>query len=82
LLRCVSDIDFINKKIISPITKLNQNINVSNALSSNNRILYPKLSKKYNIDMLLPRRIQLKLTEERSLATKNIPKTVPEVNIN
>jgi len=44
--------------------------------------MYPKLAKKCKTDMLLPRRMQLKLAEERSILTKNIitPKTVPEVN--
>jgi len=79
----ISDIDFINMKILSPIEKLNENVNVSSALWSTSRILYPKLAKKCKTDMLLPRRLQLKLVEERSLMTKNTitPKTIPEVNI-
>jgi len=44
--------------------------------------MYPKFAKKCKLDMLLPRRMQLKLAEERSLMTKNTPKSVPEVNIN
>jgi len=45
--------------------------------------MYPKLAKKCKIDMLLPRRMQLKIAEERSIMTKNAitPKPVPEVNI-
>jgi len=44
--------------------------------------MYPKLAKKCKTDMLLPRRMQLKLAEERSILAKNTiaPKTVPEVN--
>jgi len=45
--------------------------------------MYPKLAKKCKTDMLLPRRMQLKLAEERSIMTKNTiaSKPVPEVNI-
>lgn len=69
-------------KILSPIDKLDENINISSTLCSTSRIMYPKLAKKCKTDMLLPRRMQLKLAEERSILTKNIitPKTVPEVN--
>ncbi|KAL4097583.1 hypothetical protein QTP88_022332 [Uroleucon formosanum] len=79
----VSDIDFINMKILSPIDKLDENINISSTLCSSSRIMYPKLAKKCKTDMLLPRRMQLKLGEERSIVTKNAstPKSVPEVNI-
>ncbi|XP_060876907.1 nucleosome-remodeling factor subunit NURF301 isoform X2 [Metopolophium dirhodum] len=76
----VSDIDFINMKILSPIDKLDENINISSTLCSSSRIMYPKLAKKCKTDMLLPRRMQLKLSEERSIVTKNAstPKPVPE----
>ncbi|CAI6343705.1 unnamed protein product [Macrosiphum euphorbiae] len=76
----VSDIDFINMKILSPIDKLDENIDISSTLCSSSRIMYPKLAKKCKTDMLLPRRMQLKLGEERSLVTKNAstPKPVPE----
>lgn len=69
-------------KILSPIDKLDENINISSTLCSTSRIMYPKLAKKCKTDMLLPRRMQLKLAEERSILTKNTiaPKTVPEVN--
>jgi len=70
-------------KILSPIDKLDENINISSTLCSSSRILYPKLAKKCKTDMLLPRRMQLKLAEERSIMTKNasIPKTISEVNM-
>lgn len=70
-------------KILSPIDKLDENINISSTLCSSSRIMYPKLAKKCKTDMLLPRRMQLKLGEERSIVTKNAstPKSVPEVNI-
>jgi len=70
-------------KILSPIDKLDENINISSTLCSSSRIMYPKLAKKCKTDMLLQRRMQLKLGEERSIETKNssTPKPVPEVNI-
>ncbi|XP_003241005.1 nucleosome-remodeling factor subunit NURF301 isoform X2 [Acyrthosiphon pisum] len=76
----VSDIDFINMKILLPIDKLDENINISSTLCSSSRIMYPKLAKKCKTDMLLPRRMQLKLSEERSIVTKNTstPKPVSE----
>ncbi|XP_015374966.1 PREDICTED: nucleosome-remodeling factor subunit NURF301-like isoform X3 [Diuraphis noxia] len=76
----VSDIDFINMKILSPIDKLDKNIDISSTLCSSSRILYPKLAKKCKTDMMLPRRMQLKLAEERSIMTKNAntPKPIPE----
>lgn len=58
-------------KILSPVDKLNENVNISNTLWSTSRILYPKLAKKCKTDLLLPRRMQLKLAEERSLMEKN-----------
>ncbi|XP_050054752.1 nucleosome-remodeling factor subunit NURF301 isoform X3 [Aphis gossypii] len=77
----VKDIDFINMKILSPIEKVDENINISSTLCSTSRIMYPKVAKKCKTDMLLPRRMQLKLAEERSILAKNTiaPKTVPEV---
>lgn len=70
-------------KILSPVNKLDENVNISTALWSTSRILYPKLGKKCKTDMLLPRRMQLKLAEERLLMTKNsiTPKPVSEVNL-
>lgn len=58
-------------KILSPVAKLDENVNISSALWAASRIVYPKLAKKCKSDMLLPRRMQLKLAEERSLMTKN-----------
>jgi len=70
-------------KILSPIDKLDENIDISSTLCSSSRILYPKLAKKCKTDMMLPRRMQLKLAEERSIMTKNTstPKPISEVNI-
>lgn len=71
-------------KILSPVDKLDENVNISTALWSTSRILYPKLAKKCKTDMLLPRRMQLKLAEERLLMMKNstTPKPVPKVKLN
>lgn len=68
-------------KILSPVDKLDENVNISSALWAASRIVYPKLAKKCKSDMLLPRRMQLKLAEERSLMMKNttIQKPVAEV---
>ncbi|VVC31946.1 Hypothetical protein CINCED_3A007015 [Cinara cedri] len=68
----VSDIDFVNMKILSPVNKLDVNVNISKALFSASRILYPKVAKKCKIDMLLLRRMQLKSAEEKSLTVKTI----------
>jgi len=66
-------------KILSPIVKLNENFNISNALCTSSRILYPKLAKKCKTDLLLSRRLQLKVAEEKSLLLKSTT-LVPEVN--
>jgi nucleosome-remodeling factor subunit BPTF len=78
-----SDVDVMNMKILSPVDKLDENVNISEALCTTSRILYPKLAKKCKTDMFLPRRMQLKLAEERSLMVKSAPtpKPIPEVNI-
>lgn len=68
-------------KILSPIEKLDENANLSSILWSASRIQYPKLAKKCKTDQLLPRRMQLKIAEERSLMAKNTvtPKPTTEV---
>lgn len=73
----------MNMKILSPIDKIDEDINISSTLCSTSRIMYPKLAKKCKTDMLLPRRMQLKLAEEKAITTKNTitPKPVTEVNI-
>lgn len=84
ILFIISDIDFENMKILSPVNNLNVNVNISKALFSTSRILYPKLAKKCKTDMLLLRRMQLKSAEEKSLTMKNTtaPKQVLKVIIN
>lgn len=74
----------MNMKILSPVEKLDENFNISEALCATSRILYPKIAKKCKTDMFLSRRMQLKLVEEKSaLLVKNTPtpKLAPEVNI-
>lgn len=71
-------------KVLSPVDKLDVNFNISKALFSTSRILFPKLAKKCKTDMLLLRRMQLKSAEEKSLTMKNTttPKQVSKVTIN
>lgn len=77
----LSDVDVMNMKILLPVDKLDENVNISEALCATSRILYPKLAKKCKTDMFLSRRMQLKLAEERSLMVKSTPTPKPEVNI-
>lgn len=56
-----------NLKITPPITKFEE-IDISKALTSPNRLLYPKIAKRSRLDDLLSRRAQLKLLEERRIA--------------
>lgn len=76
-------IDFTNMKILSPVEKLDENVDLSSVLWSASRVPYPKIAKKCKTDQLLSRRMQLKIAEERSLMTKNTttPKSSLEVNI-
>ncbi|XP_050535545.1 nucleosome-remodeling factor subunit NURF301 isoform X2 [Daktulosphaira vitifoliae] len=76
----VSDIDLSSFKILSPVFKLDNNINVSSAIRSTSRILYPKLAKKCKTDMLLARRMQLKIAEEKAIIAKNQPQPTVETN--
>lgn len=79
----ISDVDVLNMKILSPVDKLDENVSISESLCASSRILYPKLAKKCKTDMFLPRRMQLKLAEEKSLIVKNAPtpKPAPEVKV-
>lgn len=52
-----------------PIIDKFDKINVSSALQSTNRLLYPKVAKKSSLDDLLKRRIELKSIEEKKIAT-------------
>lgn len=54
-------------EIVPPITKFEE-IDVSKALLTPGRLLYPKVAKKTKLDNLLSRRIQLKVLEERKIA--------------
>lgn len=81
LIYFIIDINLSSLKILSPIDKLDDNVNVSSALRSTCRILYPKLAKKCKSDMLLARRMQLKLAEEKEIIAKNQPQPPVEVFI-
>lgn len=54
-------------EIVPPITKFEE-IDVSKALLTPGRLLYPKVAKKSKLDNLLSRRVQLKVLEERKIA--------------
>ncbi|CAH0555321.1 unnamed protein product [Brassicogethes aeneus] len=45
-----------------------EDLDISKALTTPNRILYPKVAKKSKLDGLLQRRVQLKVLEERKIA--------------
>ncbi|XP_049823872.1 nucleosome-remodeling factor subunit NURF301 isoform X3 [Aethina tumida] len=45
-----------------------EDLDVSKALTTTNRVLYPKVAKKSKLDSLLQRRVQLKVQEERKIA--------------
>lgn len=68
------------KSVLVPIIDKFDKINISNALQSTNRLLYPKIAKKSVLDDLLKRRIDLKSIEEKKIATAaaNAGKTVAE----
>lgn len=62
---------------IVPTTDSFDKLNVSAALSAPNRLLYPKIARKSVLDDLLQRRTQLKVAEEKKLASAlTSPKTV------
>ncbi|XP_059615017.1 nucleosome-remodeling factor subunit NURF301 isoform X2 [Phlebotomus argentipes] len=52
---------------IQPVVDNFDNINVSQALTSYGRLLYPKVAKKSRLDDLLQRRVHLRDMEERSM---------------
>lgn len=56
------------KSELVPIIDKFDKINVSSALQSTNRLLYPKIAKKSPLDDLLKRRIELKSIEEKKIA--------------
>ncbi|XP_057659195.1 nucleosome-remodeling factor subunit NURF301 isoform X2 [Diorhabda carinulata] len=54
-------------EIVPPVSKFVE-INVSKALTSPGRLLYPKIAKRTKLDNLLARRIQLKTMEEQKIS--------------
>lgn len=54
------------EKVFPPITEFEE-IDITKALTSAGRLLYPKIAKKTRIDDFLTRRTHLKLMEERRL---------------
>lgn len=54
------------EKVFTPITEFDE-VDITKALTSPGRLLYPKIAKKTRIDDFLARRTHLKLLEERRL---------------
>lgn len=59
-----------------PITHFEE-IDVSKALTTPGRLLYPKVAKKTRLDELLTRRTHLKILEERRIAQQTKPESEP-----
>ncbi|GAB0089853.1 nucleosome-remodeling factor subunit NURF301 [Sergentomyia squamirostris] len=62
---CISE--DLNGATMSPIAENFHSIDVSKALTSPGRLLYPKVAKKSCLDDLLQRRVQLRDNEERAM---------------
>ncbi|XP_063923379.1 nucleosome-remodeling factor subunit NURF301 isoform X3 [Zophobas morio] len=62
-----SDSDLKNLRVV-PVPQCFEDIDVSKALQTKSRLLYPKVAKKSKLDDFLPRRLQLKTLEERKIA--------------
>lgn len=60
--------------MVPPITEFEE-IDVSKALTTPGRLLYPKVAKKSRLDNLLPRRTHLKILEEKRIAQQTKPET-------
>lgn len=63
-----------------PIGDSFDELNVSGALTAENRLLYPKIAKKSVLDDLLKRRIQLKIEEEQRVERAN-EENEPDANV-
>lgn len=61
----------LHKTSVIPVLNNFDNINISGALTAENRLLYPKIAKKSILDDLLKRRLQLKNEEEQRLSRDN-----------
>lgn len=62
--------DVLKNLEIVPTIQEFEEIDVTKALTSPGRLLYPKIAKKSKLDDLLARRVQLKVIEERRIAQK------------
>lgn len=73
----------ISKTKIIPVDESFEQIDVSGALATDNRLLYPKIAKKSILDGLLKRRIQLKTEEELRIekAQSNGENAEPPANV-
>lgn len=57
----------LHKTTIIPVKETFEGLNISGALSAENRIIFPKIAKKSVLDDLLKRRLQLKTEEEQRI---------------
>ncbi|XP_055307735.1 nucleosome-remodeling factor subunit NURF301 isoform X2 [Sitodiplosis mosellana] len=71
----------IHKTAVISIENSFDELNVSGALSAENRLLYPKVAKKSVLDELLKRRVQLKTEEEQRIERANGSDTEPIANL-
>ncbi|XP_074033791.1 nucleosome-remodeling factor subunit NURF301 E(bx) isoform X2 [Leptinotarsa decemlineata] len=66
---------------ISLPPKYFEEINVSKALLTPGRLLYPKVAKKCKLDNLLARRVQLKILEERKISLAKTEEVLKEEDV-
>ncbi|XP_058794232.1 nucleosome-remodeling factor subunit NURF301 isoform X2 [Phymastichus coffea] len=59
------------QKVFQPVIEFNE-IDITKALTTSGRILYPKIAKKSRVDDFLARRTHLKLLEERRFQTEKL----------
>lgn len=73
----------LQKTTILPVVDSFNRLDVSGALTAENRLLYPKVAKKSVLDDLLKRRVQLKTEEEQRIerAKKAGDETEPPANV-
>lgn len=71
----------ISKTKILPIIDSFDRLDVSSALTAENRLLYPKVAKKSSLDDLLKRRLQLKSEEEQRIERRISSNDEPLANV-
>lgn len=71
----------LQKTTVVPVVESFNRLDVSGALTAENRLLYPKVAKKSVLDDLLKRRLQLKTEEELRIVKKAGDETEPPANV-